>query len=348
MPPSTSLPKYVQEIRVKGHTYLYFRYKGKRTKLPSDPSSPEFFKKYAELLEATRKPSAKNIPEGTVAALIRDYKASPEFMRLARDTQDSYRRNLDRLSPIAQFPIASIKRAHLLKLRDKLADRPRAADLFAQVARRLFSFAEDRQLIDKNPLQKYEKINDEESHEAWLDEDYAKFEASNPPLPMLTAYLLGRYTGQRRGDVLKMQRSDYDGKFIRVCPNKTRKRSKLKEFWIPAHKKLKAHLDNLNIEIGPLVFSERGRRYSLSHFSREFAAAVANAGLVNRSFHGLRHGAGVALAEAGCTDEEIQAILGHRSKAMVQLYTQHARQKMLALSAMAKVEQSDEPDENED
>lgn len=220
MPRSSNLPKYVQEITVKGHTYLYFRHQGKRTKLPSDPNSPEFFKRYAELLEGTRKPSAKTILDGTVAALIRHYKASPEFMRFAPDTQASYSRNLDRLISIARIPVARIKRAHLLKLRDKLADRPRAADLFAQVARRLFSFAEGRQLIEKNPLQKYEKINDEESHEAWIDEDYAKFEASNPPLPMLTAYMLGRYTGQRRGGVLKMQRSDYDGKFIKVRPTR--------------------------------------------------------------------------------------------------------------------------------
>lgn len=341
MPRSSNLPKYVQEITVKGHTYLYFRHKGRRTTLPSDPNSPEFFKKYAELLESTRKPSAKAIADGTLAALIRDYKDSPEFKRLEPETRASYGRNLDRLSPIAQFPVTSIKRAHLLKLRDKLADRPRAADLFAQVVRRLLSFAEDRQLIEKNPLQKYEKINDEESHEAWTERDCAKFEGSDPPLPMLTAYLLGRYTGQRRADVLKMQRSDYDGVAIRVRPNKTRKRNKNNELWIPVHSRLKAHLEQLNIEVGPLVFTERGRKYSVSYFSREFAAAVAKAGLVNRSFHGLRHGAGVALAEAGCSDEEIAAITGHRSKAMVALYTQHARQKKLAQSAMAKLEQND-------
>lgn len=207
--------------------------------------------------------------------------------------------------------------------------------------RRLFSFAEDRQLVEKNPLHKYEKINDEESHEAWTEEDCARFEASDPPLPMLTAFLLGRYTGQRRADVLKMQRSDYDGVAIKVRLNKTRKRNRNKELWIPVHSRLKEHLEKLKIEIGPLVFSERGRKYSVSYFSREFAAAVAKAGLVNRSFHGLRHGAGVALSEAGCTDEEIASITGHRSKAMVGLYTQHARQKKLAQSAIKKLERND-------
>ncbi len=46
------------------------------------------------------------------------------------------------------------------------------------------------------------------------------------------------------------------------------------------------------------------------------------------------------LAEAGCSDEEIAAITGHKSKAMIALCTQKARQKKLALSAIAKMEKN--------
>ena len=46
----------------------------------------------------------------------------------------------------------------------------------------------------------------------------------------------------------------------------------------------------------------------------------------------------MALAEAGCTEKEIMAVLGHKTLAMVQKYTQGARRRRLASSAIAKLE----------
>ncbi len=59
------------------------------------------------------------------------------------------------------------------------------------------------------------------------------------------------------------------------------------------------------------------------------------------SFHGPHHTAGKALAEAGCSDAEIQAILGHKTRQMSELYSRRARQKRLALPAMAKLEKGE-------
>jgi len=55
---------------------------------------------------------------------------------------------------------------------------------------------------------------------------------------------------------------------------------------------------------------------------------------------GLRHTAGKALAESGCSDKEIQSVLGHRTTAMVSLYTKASRQKTLARSAINKLERT--------
>ena len=56
--------------------------------------------------------------------------------------------------------------------------------------------------------------------------------------------------------------------------------------------------------------------------------------------HGLRHLAGVRMSEAGCTDEEMMAVLGHRSATSLRIYTKGANQKGLAENAILKVEQN--------
>jgi integrase len=63
------------------------------------------------------------------------------------------------------------------------------------------------------------------------------------------------------------------------------------------------------------------------------------------AYHGLRHTAGKALAEAGCTEHQIAAVLGHRTLAMVQHYTRAARQKRLSTAAIGKLERGAEDDD---
>ena len=52
--------------------------------------------------------------------------------------------------------------------------------------------------------------------------------------------------------------------------------------------------------------------------------------------HRLRHLAGSALAEAGCSVHEIMSILGHRSERQAIEYVGQANAKRMAASAMAK------------
>ena len=52
--------------------------------------------------------------------------------------------------------------------------------------------------------------------------------------------MLARYSGQRRGDVLKMARTAYDG-----CPSKCVRRRPTNRWSIRAHRRLKAYLDAL-------------------------------------------------------------------------------------------------------
>jgi hypothetical protein len=56
------------------------------------------------------------------------------------------------------------------------------------------------------------------------------------------------------------------------------------------------------------------------------------------TFHGLRHTAARALADAGCDTRDIMSISGHKTEAMVARHTQSTDQKRRTRSAFAKLE----------
>ena len=166
----------------------------------------------------------------------------------------------------------------------------------------------------------------------WTDAHCAAFEASHPPRYLMTGYMIARYTGQRRGDVLKMARTAYDGSCIEVRQEKTDE-----PLVIPAHRRLRAYLDQLPKDSLLFVVDANGQPLEETNFSKEFRAALDAAGLDHLHFHGLRHSAGRA-RRGRVQSHEIQAITGHRTLQMVEHYTKAARQKRLASAAIAKLE----------
>lgn len=234
------LPRYVQGIRAKGLVYLYFRRHGQRWPLPADAASAEFQKAYLELLAKTdRDPVPRRIGEGSVAALIRDYRGSDEFPALKPKTQRDYGRMLDVFAPIDQHSADAVRRRHIRELRKSMAGKERTQKLFTQVASALFNFGIDNDYCSLNPAARMKRIGKAKAYRAWTDAQCAVFEASTPPRHLLTGYMLGRYTGQRRGDVLKMARTAYDGTSIEVRQTKTEHHNETDEsLIIPAHKRL--------------------------------------------------------------------------------------------------------------
>ena len=56
--------------------------------------------------------------------------------------------------------------------------------------------------------------------------------------------------------------------------------------------------------------------------------------------HGWRHNAAKELAEAGCSDADIQAVTGHKTRAMVQKYRGQADQKAASKRAQSRRERN--------
>jgi integrase len=96
-------------------------------------------------------------------------------------------------------------------------------------------------------------------------------------------------------------------------------------------------LDALSKTNMTFLMTERGAPFTSAGFGNWFRDRCNEAGLPHCSFHGLRHAAATRFANIGCTDEQIMAITGHRSRASLAVYTRGADQVRLARQAMAKL-----------
>ncbi len=334
MPSDPRLPKYVKaQPDPRGRTRYYFRYRGVYQRLPDDPESAEFFARYSALLAGVRIQQHRPA-EGSIAAVIADYKSSHTFQNLSPKTQRDYARHLDRFAPFGHWNIDQFKRRHVKELQKPLNQTPRTAKYFAQVSSLLFAYAIDElDLIEVNPASKMKRLDKADPYKAWTDEECRKFESSNPPRALLTAYMLGRYTGQRAGDVLSWTRSVFNGREFRFRQRKTERLGR-PEMVIPVLAPLRTYLDSLpNDRTVMFVAMADGTDFKESHFRHQFRIALDRCGLSHLSFHGLRHAAGVALAEAGATEKEIMAWFGHSTPTMAAHYCRMAEQKRLTQSA---------------
>lgn len=248
-------------------------------------------------------------------------------------------RAFGRLEAIARFPAATIKRQHIMRLRDKLSDTPRAAHLLVQATSRLYEFGIDRGLVEANPARKIKRLARSRMHRAWDAADWAWLMQSSPPWWLLTACMLGGFLAIRREDVTSLDWPAYRAGVLNYRAGKNGE-----EMWLKAQPDLARHLDETlarqgGVASGPIVRDEVGRRITpsrLSHTLRAHCLAHGRTGELH--FHGLRHMAAGAMAEAKCTEAEIAAVTGHRSPSMVAHYTRQANRRHLASAALSKRE----------
>jgi integrase len=198
----------------------------------------------------------------------------------------------------------------------------------------LVAYAIEADLIENDPTLgiKLRRMTGDGFH-TWTEEQIAQFEAAHPiGSRERLALALGLYTGQRRGDVIRMGRQHVRGDLIAVKQQKTGA-----SLLIPLHPELRLLLDTVPATQMTFVQTLRGTPFDGKSFTQWFAKACDDAGLPSLcTFHGLRKAACRRLAEAGCTVHEIAAVSGHASLKEVERYTKAADQTRLAQAAMAR------------
>ena len=180
--------------------------------------------------------------------------------------------------------------------------------------------------------------SDPKGHRRWSDHEVDKV-LTSAPREIKTGVLLGLYTGQRMSDVLKFKFGDFS---IRDGAFKVRQQKTGRLLTVPIHEQLRRHLDQEMFRRTPkwddwVVADAKGNRYSTNAFRHMFLRWKRTVGLDGLPFHGLRKTMAARLCEAGATPHEIMSIGGWTSSRYVDIYTQAAKQEVLARSAMKRL-----------
>ena len=341
MGPRLRLPRYVHGfIDRHGKPRFYFRRPGFESKpLHGLPYSAEFMGDYEAALAGQPLPVGTNRARpGTMRALALSFFASPEFRTLRLSTQRAYRSTIERLcKEHGDKRAADLRREHVVRLMAALAEQPNAANSLRIALRVMMRHAIEIGLRGDDPTREVRAIRiRSEGHHSWTDDEIVQFERHYPigsRARLALALLL--YTGQRRGDVIRMGAQHIRDGALHVKQEKTGV-----ELIIPVHPTLAAVIAAAPRDHLTFVTTRLGGPFQGSTFSRWFRDQCDRAGLPHCSAHGLRKAAARRLAEAGCTTHEIGAITGHASLTELVRYTRTADQRRLAEAAMTKTRTS--------
>lgn len=297
--------KYIHIKRSKGRVYYDFRKGQFRCRLPGKPGSPEFIKRYAELLTEQTRPTLQT---DTFGGLCIEYQQSYEFKSLRATTQKEYRRVIGKLEPMikAETPIKYITRQVGLAIRDKHLGTPRTAKYYLQVLNVLLGFAVDRAILSENPCAGIRMPSSKARREFWGREEIQLI-LDNADETVRTGFLMALYTGQRRNDIISCMWSQYDGRAFKFKQSKTGV-----TVHVPCAEPLRQHLNGLDRKNCTHLLTDKSNQpISTNAFRLRFERLKAELGIEGLQFRDLRRTAVIMLAEAGCSVPEIAAITGH-------------------------------------
>lgn len=276
------------------------------------------------------------VAQDSVEALIREYKKSPDWRSLQEGTRINRSAYLRLFDEIGHLLVKDVIRRDILMIFNAIAETRGngAANNFRQSASVLFAWAVNQDKILHSPVYEIKKLPGGELP-AWT-KDQADVALRGLPERLRRVVVFGLYTGQRRGDICKAKWSDYDGETLKFIQQKTDEKLALK-----VHPDLKAELDRWKMEgAGETILTNNWGKPWLPNtlsitIQRAFRELQLPPGL---NVHGMRKLFATGMAENGATVHEIQSNTGHRTIAMVQLYTRSADQRKLSEGAVLKIQ----------
>jgi integrase len=311
-------------------------------RLVGEYGSPEFIASYNKAI-ATKVVA----PEGRLQALIDAYQKTEDFRGLRDRTRTDYIKHIAKIEQkFGDMPIKALAdprtRGILLDWRDEFAvSSKRGADYTFSVLAKILSTAKDRGKITVNPCERAGRVwHGTRVDFVWREEDEAAFLAIAPAhlhLPLL----LGLWTGQRQGDLLRLPWSAYDGQEIRLRQSKSvRRRARPVYVQIPVGAPLKAMLDATPRRSPIILVNSDGRPWTSDGFRKSFFKARDAASINGLTFHDLRGTAVTRLALVGCNDARIASITGQSLSDVSSILGAHYlhRDPELARDAISRLE----------
>ncbi len=230
------------------------------------------------------------------------------------------------LHEITPFMIEQFKRER----REEVA--PATINRMLQILSSLYSRAIDWGKAKENPMKKVKLFKLDNQRLRYLEklEIQALLDASSPKLKAIITVALN--TGMRRGEIenLKWQEIDLVRNTICILKQKNGDKS-----YIPINEPTRQVLISIRHVIdSPYVFCKNnGQPYS---FRKSFETALKKSGILNASFHTLRHTFASHLAMSGIDLNTIRELMRHKSLAMTQRYAHLSKDhKAKAVSVLA-------------
>ncbi len=277
----------------------------------------------------------------TWAICVKEWRSDAKIQKnLTPSTKKSYNREFEKiLEKNADKPMSETTRARIRKKHNAMSETPRAADWMLQVVSILWNFAKNELdwSLGDNPAARMKKYGAQQEFLAWPD--WMLNSVDNAPDVVRISCELIRGTGQRPSAAIGMLKSAFQGEWVTVFDEKGDS-----GFPIYCPERLRALVDRL--PVGPRHVLPKSETQPMSYDSvekvfrawRETLDDLAQShddSARNYSLHGLRKRACVELAEAGCSDAEIQSITGQSSE-MVAKYRKEANRKMLSRTAQMR------------
>lgn len=234
-------------------------------------------------------------------------------------------------------------RHKLIEFRDSMVATPGAADNMIKAIRAMYTWAIDRGIASENPASNIGKVNRGTGATPWTVADLKTFRDSHPI--GTTAHLalsLFMFTACRLDDVIRLGRSNEqkrDGMtFIDWLPGKRGSAPVSVPVLPPLAKSMAAQK-----VIGPTyLLNGHGRPFaSGSAFGNKFRAWVVEAGMSDRSPHGIRKAAGEFMAMEGASQYHIMSVHGHTQAKTSEVYTRGVDRGKLANEAMQMLAKMD-------
>ncbi|MEY8143044.1 tyrosine-type recombinase/integrase [Falsihalocynthiibacter sp. CO-5D18] len=311
-----------------------------KTRLKHAEGTSEFRKEYLWLFNQWEKgeiaPSQK-VTVNSIEWLIRKYQASGTFKALAHNTQIQRSNFYTRFCrAYGEVSASSLTAKDIADVRDTFGSRRFAARNFVKAMRAVFAWAveaENDYLLD-NPAAKVKiPSGATQGHAVWSLEDVKRMKDFYPQghnARICLAILL--FTGQRISDVRVMGRTNVKGTFLNCRQVKTGN-----EIEIPISPVLRTEL---GVKFNDLIWLQtaNGAPYSEKSCSMRFSHWAKEAGLEDRTAHGLRKSVGTILAELGLSEDVIMSVLGHTSAEQVRTYIKTNKRRDLAEKGMIEFE----------
>lgn len=298
--------------------------KGPRIPLPHR-DDPRFLDELKRVTSKTERPSV------TIGDVIDDYLASLAFTGKSDNTKSTYlvaikviRAQWESLDP------AAISIAGVTSLLKSVGDRPSLANMVRVMAKMILKLCVQRGLRADNPVREVDKLEEKvDGAKPLPPAAWAALTSADAPEAIRRLAILGRATGQRISDLIRMRPCDRDQDGILTTITKLGG----KVHWCPLTQEQAATVDGWNqFAAATYILRPDGKRYTedtLRYLWNSFLETDAGAPVRTYTPHDLRATKVCDERISGKSHQQISAMVG-MSLGMVMKYSKHIDQRLAA------------------